>query len=319
MLAGDGIEPLPEDTFYLTEVSPQDKPWDKHRSEADSVRILYQDSVYDCYAQRISGCSGLLQFDFVASPETGETRLKLSACRFCRVRHCPVCQWRRQLRWRARFFNALPRILEDYPKARFLFLTLTVRNCPISELRDTLTWMNKSWVLLTKRKQFPGLGWLKSVEVTKGSSGDAHPHFHVILMVNESYFKRGYLSKQKWIQLWRESLRVDYDPSVNIQAIKSTAATPDQLGEDLMKGFCEVLKYSLKPEDLVSDKEWLIAITQQLHKTRAVAVGGVFRKYISEKEPEDLIGEDENPEDDAGLPVWFGWREAIARYVKVRD
>jgi hypothetical protein len=36
------------------------------------------------------------------------------------------------------------------------------------------------------------------------------------------------------------------------------------------------------------DKEWLVALTTQLKKTRAVSVGGVFKDYISQKEPEDL-------------------------------
>ncbi|WP_170869787.1 protein rep, partial [Shigella sonnei] len=27
------------------------------------------------------------------------TRLRLREAHFCRVRHCPVCQWRRSLMW----------------------------------------------------------------------------------------------------------------------------------------------------------------------------------------------------------------------------
>lgn len=339
----DGLQPLLADTLYLSDVSPKDKPWDKHRSAADRVMKIYRDTLFDRYAQRIAGCSGVLQFEFFTNKDTGETRLRLTACKFCRCRHCPICQWRRQLRWRARFFDALPRILKDHPKARFIFLTLTVKNCHVSDLRKTLAWMNKSWVLMTKRKQFPGLGWLKSVEVTreyecttpstclrkksgKGSKTScpnctptsyAHPHFHAILMVNEGYFKRGYLSKEKWIALWRDCLGVEYDPSIAVRVIKSSATEKVELDQELMKGFCEVLKYSLKPEDLVSSNDWLLEITTQLHKTRAVAVGGIFRQYISEREPEDLIGEDENPEDTSGLPIWFGWREALARYSKI--
>ena len=41
----------------------------------------------------------------------------------------------------------------EHPKAR-LFLTLTVRNMPVCELRDALQHMNKSWQRLIKRKEF---------------------------------------------------------------------------------------------------------------------------------------------------------------------
>jgi len=36
--------------------------------------------------------------------------------------------------WQARFYQSLPKLVEEHPKARWMFLTLTVRNCPIDEL-----------------------------------------------------------------------------------------------------------------------------------------------------------------------------------------
>lgn len=306
------------DEFYLTDVSPKDKPWDVHRLQADQVRSLYLGTVFDRYAERIDNCSGILEFSFLANPETAEVGLKLKTARFCRVRHCPVCQWRRSLVWRARFFQALPRIRKEYPTARFLFLTLTVRNCELSDLRSHLAWMNKSWERLTKRKQFPALGWLKSVEVTRSTNGTAHPHFHAILMVNPSYFSHGYVPQAKWTEFWKEALRADYIPVVNVKAVKPTKGSSDQqVADELAKALCETLKYSVKPDDLVSDREWLVELTTQLHKTRAVAVGGVFKNFLSEEEPEDLIHVDENSDEPlSDNSLWFGWREMLQRYLK---
>lgn len=314
MAAEYGFEPHSADTIYLSDVSSKDKTWDRLRAASDKVKNLYRGTIFDCYADRIAACSGILSFKVFHDPGTGVIRFILSGSNFCRCRHCPVCQSRRSMTWRARFFVALPKILRDYPKARFLFLTLTVRNCPVEELRSTLSHMNKSWVLLTKRGQFPALGWLKSVEVTRGTNGDAHPHLHAILMVNPSYFGSGYLSKQKWIALWRSALHVNYDPSVAIRVVKSTSESPDSFDHELKKGFCEVLKYSLKVDDLTFNQDWLLRITEQLHKTRAVSVGGVFRSYISEKEPDDLITEELQLEEKDDYSLCFGWREKVQRY-----
>jgi plasmid rolling circle replication initiator protein Rep len=311
-----GFSPADSDLFYLSDVSPKDKPWDVHRSESGKVQNLYSGGIFDKYAHRIGGCSGLLEFNFMVEPETGESKLKLSAARFCRVRHCPVCQWRRSLMWRARFFEALPKILADNPKLRFLFLTLTVRNCSVHDLRETLVHMNKSWKRLSERRQFPALGWLKSIEVTRSTIGEAHPHFHAILAVNPGYFTHGYLSHDKWVALWRDCLKVDYDPLVNVQAVRARL-DPFRADEQMMKAICETLKYSLKPEDLTDNREWLEAITVQLHKTRAVSLGGIFKTYISQEEPEDLIAEKQESEDSGGLPVWFSWGEQMQRYYKV--
>ncbi|WP_350437555.1 protein rep, partial [Pseudocitrobacter faecalis] len=38
-----------------------------------------------------------------------------------------------------------PRIVADYPDARWMFLTLTVRNCAIGELGETLNRMNMAF------------------------------------------------------------------------------------------------------------------------------------------------------------------------------
>lgn len=306
------------DSIYLTDVSPKDKPWDLHRFQAVGVKSLYRGTAYDRYADRIDSCSGLLEFGFLLNPETAEIALKLKTARFCRVRHCPVCQWRRQLVWRARFFQALPKLRSQFPTARFVFLTLTVKNCQLAELRSTLAWMNKSWHRLSELKAFPALGWLRSVEVTKSHDGTAHPHFHVLLMVPASYFSHGYLSQSKWAVMWQKSLRVEYTPIVNVKAVKpKIGATEDTIADQLAKALCETLKYSVKPDDLVSDRDWLVELTTQLHKTRAVAVGGVFKEFISDDEPEDLINvDDENTDLSPENSVWFGWREMVSRYLK---
>ena len=124
----------------LTDYSPKDAPWDVHRGQSDDVGGIYASAAdFERYAARMADCGGVLRFGWVTTPETGETALRLREAHFCRVRHCPVCQWRRSLMWQARFYQSLPKIVQEHPKARWLFLTVTVRNCAIGDLADTLT------------------------------------------------------------------------------------------------------------------------------------------------------------------------------------
>lgn len=298
--------------FYLTEVSPKDKPWDVHRANAETVQKLYHGSDYQGYADRIQECSKLLGFALKAQ-DSGELKLKLQQSKFCRVRHCPVCQWRRSLMWRARFFTAVPKVLEAYPKGRWVFLTLTVRNCPLKELKTTIGEMNKAWKRIVQRKSFPALGFVKSVEVTRSAIGEAHPHFHVLMLVPSSYFGGHYIKQEEWREMWQSALRVDYLPVVNVKAVKPRPGEPLDTG--IAIAVCEVLKYGVKEADLMADPIWLQELTKQLHKTRAVSVGGVLKAFINEEEPDDLIGgQDESTEE--GLQIWFGWREMVKRYAK---
>ena len=225
--------------------------------------------------------------------------------------------------WVARFLKALPNIKRDHPTARYIFVTLTVRNCELPELRQTLTWMNEAWKRLSHRKQFPAIGFARATEITKGKDGTAHPHFHCLMMVNSSYFKgTTYLSQATWTELWKQSLQVEYTPIVDVRSVR-----PNQKHgmEALTASVVETFKYSVKPDDLLGagtdeDKEWLLKLTKQLHKTRAIALGGVFRNYLSESEPEDLLTEsgDEGLTEEVAR-LLFGWRERVNRYVKIDE
>ena len=71
---------------------------------------------------------------------------------------------------KGKFIRILPKILEDYPKARWIKLTLTCENCKIEDLRSTIDHLNKSFQRLSQRKDFPAIGWIKSLEVTKSKN-----------------------------------------------------------------------------------------------------------------------------------------------------
>jgi hypothetical protein len=205
--------------------------------------------------------------------------------------------------------------------------------------------MNEAWKKLIKRTNFPAIGWLKSVEVTRGQDGSAHPHFHILLMVNPSYFTHGYISHAKWVEMWRECLKVDYDPIVNVKTVKNrrkkitvesiksvdinvnTTVNDNKFSkyDDIISGVLEVLKYSVKPSDLVGDKDksgspenWLIELTRQLHKTRSISLGGIIKEYLSEDEPEDLINadlEDHTDLEDEDYNLIFEWADIVRKYV----
>lgn len=84
---------MSEDKF-LSDYSPRDAVWDTQRTLTDSVGGIYQTAAeFERYALRMASCSGLLRFGWSTIMETGETRLRLRSAQFCRVRHCPVCQW----------------------------------------------------------------------------------------------------------------------------------------------------------------------------------------------------------------------------------
>ena len=296
----------------LSEISPRDKPWDVHRAESDQIASNYRGSEFQRYSERIDDCSQFLGFGLVPNADQGAYQLKLRTARFCRVRTCMVCAWRRSLMYKARAYKALPKVIEDYPEARYLFMTLTLKNCPVHELRASITHLNKSFGRMAKRKYFPAIGYLKTVEVTRGKRGDAHPHLHILLMVEKSFFGRNYINKKEWCASWKKAAKVDYTPVIDVKAIK---AKDSPLGL-----LAEIVKYSTKPNDLIfADREWFLEYTRQVHRTNAFALGGVFKEYFKELDKEEtteeMIGGNDEGQDgmDEG-ELFFSWRRWEKKY-----
>jgi plasmid rolling circle replication initiator protein Rep len=318
---------------YLSDLSPRHKPWDVHRAEADEVREAYAGGTdrHQRYALRVEHCSQVLEFARDPPKQAGREKLLSKAGQkltlknawFCRVRHCPVCQWRRSLMWQAKVYRALPALLRDFPDTRFLFMTLTIRNCPVNELRQTLTLMGKAWVRLTQLRSWPARGWVRAVEITRSQRDrSAHPHYHCLLMVPPAYFQGDYLKQAEWAELWRQCLRINYRPVVDIRTVKldlvQTSRRVNKPPARMWEAVAEILKYAVKPSDMIRDHEWFLTLADQLQKTRGVAVGGILKHYLKEREPEKLTEEPgEEPPALSAEQLFFGWKREVRKYRRV--
>ncbi len=299
------------------------------------IHLYYADGspLYKRYAERILNCSNDLTFivdDDIRSKSYGRTTFK--DARWCRVRNCPMCQLARSSKLKAKFLKSFNET--TCAGLKFLFLTLTVRNCSVKDLRSTVTMMGKAWQRFTQRKDFPGQGFIRSFEVTmqrdrlikdgksKVSSGPptcspdgslmAHPHLHIVLCLKPGYFESGFKDKDWWIDEWQSCLKADYKPSVSIKKIDDD--------DDLIRSLLETLKYSTKPADTdvlnTVAGEWLYDITRELHGVRALSVGGNIATFCKQ---EDLNSIDDTCDTDdkveqSGRRFELKWNDKRERF-----
>lgn len=331
---------------YLSEISEKDAEWDVRKAQLDIVSKMFLRAGFENYSVRTRLCSGCLRFAKVICGRSGKTRIKLVEVKYCDCRSCTICQWRRTLFWMHRYFEILPNLCGSYPTARFLFLTLTVPNCDIYDLRHTIKKMNAAWNRFIQRKELSHFhGWIRTTEVTKGKDGllRAHPHFHVLILAKPGYFSNHYLKHDRWLALWQESMRDFSISQVNIKVPKQLRkenghATeeiredgpnelPTQLLNDGLYVGAYVLKYAVKPSDLIGlgaddseSVEWFGEYTRQVHNLRFVATGGVFKKLfsknVSQNEMTTLEDEEIEKEPDIILNdgVLFNWNTKEKRY-----
>lgn len=286
--------------------SKKDKKWDEKKLENDNLRKIFERisfknrdrffSKFKNYPKRLKGCSDFLEFALRADKETGLEVLKLSYAEFCRIRHCPICQSRLSMKWVARFHEIVPILLKEHKNTQFLLLTLTVKNCDVKDLRKTIVDMNRGWDRLVKRKFFKDkiLGFIKGIEVTKNSeTKKAHPHFHVLLHVRNSYFNgRNFVTQKEWTDVWQDVLRINYVPVVDVRKIRESKKLSKK--DNLVKGALEVVKYATKQSNIADDDDWFLEYCIQVDKLRFISTGGSLRKLFADIKTDNLLNIDED-------------------------
>jgi plasmid rolling circle replication initiator protein Rep len=279
-----------------TDKKGKQRPWRENKLKtlalAESYKRLGMKKSY-----RVSECGTYLEYKRYLE----DNSLKLHRANFCKVRLCPMCSWRRSKKIYGQVSKVMDKALED-KEYRFLFLTLTCRNVEGEELSETLDDLFQAFKLLTKRKAFKNAvkGWFRALEITHNIDKDSesydtyHPHFHMILMVNKSYFDKPeiYISHEKWTSLWKDCLGVEYTPIVHVTAFK--ADTKSQTS----KSVAEVATYTVKDNDyLIADNEGLTdsavwILDTALAGRRLVAFGGELRKIHKALNLDDAVDGD---------------------------
>lgn len=220
-----------------------------HKLIAEKVNIA-QMLQRDRRSEHIQVCGSMLQFLKERNLVSEEIRRRLVKGNFCKYRFCPMCQWRMARKVCREVLGRLRTIDEQHNGVALLFLTLTIKNEPLTELNSTVKLLSKAFYRMQQLKQYKDavLGSIRAIEFLGDNTeaGECHPHFHCLLVVNKSYFKsRDYINFEEWTNLWQRSLRVNYRPVINVQRVK-----PKGKMSAIVAAALEVVKYSVTSSDL---------------------------------------------------------------------
>lgn len=224
---------------------------------------------------------------------------KLHKANFCENRFCPMCSWRLALKDSLEISILMEHLRKEENK-EFIFLTLTTPNVKGEELEQAIKEYNKAFERLMKLKEVKSIvkGYIRKLEVTyqgekyitkklwrrkkdyyenKGLKvGDLepnydtyNPHFHVVLVVNKSYFKdtKKYISQERWLELWKKSMRDERITQVDIRKAKLNN----------YKEVYELSKYSAKDADYLINKPVFKVFYKALKGKQVLVFSGLFK------------------------------------------
>lgn len=300
--------------------------WGSKKLANEYLSLAYRD-IDPLKSKRLAECC--TQLVYRQYVDTGD--MKLHTMNSCRVRLCPLCTWRRSLRTYAdnkRMFDYLD---PNGTKYGYILLTLTVRSVSAAELSKGIDEILYAFKLFSKMAKFKKAvkGWYRGLEVTHNvdffskSYDTYHPHFHVLLAVNKSYFTdRTYLSKEAWTSLWKEALKADYEPVVDVRRVKNIQGT---------KAVAEISKYAVKDTDYIVYDDWnlttntVATLDTALANRRLIAYGGVLKEAkralkIDDSDNADLVHIDDEAAADGDFVLrYLFWHTGYRQYIESEE
>lgn len=251
---------------------------------------------------------------------------------FCKDKLCPLCAWRKELK----LFNQVSKVVDvlQAQKYRFLFVTLTIRNCEATSeaLKEVIGEFNAAYTRLCRLNRIKKIlkGAFRAIEITYNEKTDTfHPHIHLIWVVPKDYFDTGdYIKQKELCELWKQSLGIDYTPICDIRVVsgKKSKKNGKIVSYDLKSAVAEVCKYAIKSNDYLSHSDEtndkiVSALVESLSRRRLVTFYGVFAEVrkqlkLDDVENGDLVHvSDDKPQEEILYTMVFQWDNKLNQYI----
>lgn len=238
----------------------------------------------------------------------------------CGNRFCPLCTWATAKKDAIKI-SVMMEAVKEISGKDFLFLTLTAPNVSGDELRDEIDRFNQGINKLFQRRNVKRVvkGYIRKLEVTTDQNklitddlykrkkdyydlrglkvGDPnptyntyHPHMHIIIVVNKSYFvSRDFIKKENWLKMWQECMKDKSITQVDVRKISDKRNTNAVL---------EVAKYSAKGSDLYHSEPVFDTFYRALKRRQLIVYSGLMKEYAKKFKDGDLdmfkkVNEDE--------------------------
>lgn len=247
--------------FYKSDVDAL-KQFETHKKFASNI----QNTLAEIYANtdkgaRIEQCGNSLVFERFHNDEHTTT---LNSANFCKHKLCPYCAWR----WHKRNANILDKSFEILQNQNFYHLVLTIPNVNFLTKEFLITLRQNATKFV--KQVMKSKDYFMSFEITVDKNGKFHPHYHIIIILNN-------VPTKKEIQTeWAK-----YSNCGNNYAICDIKPCTDK------KISFELTKYIIKFDNETLDKKSLYIIEKATKGIRKFATSGKIK--IAEEKAKNLI------------------------------
>ena len=219
----------------------------------------------------------------------------------CKNRFCPICAWKKS-RKDALALSVMMAYLKQEKEKEFIFLTLTAPNVPADELNEEIKHYNHSFKKLMERKEVKAIvkGYVRKLEITYNEErDDYHPHFHVLITVNKSYFTdtKQYIARDRWLELWQQVTKNPLITQVDVRKVKN--GRNDKV--------YEIAKYSAKDSEYLVRQDVFEVFYKALKGKRLIVYSGLFKDAMTKFKAGELDSYKEKDTTEYVYAIMYNW------------
>jgi plasmid rolling circle replication initiator protein Rep len=227
-------------------------------------------------AGRMADCGNEFEYQYCNDCK----KWQISRATLCRDRLCPICKWRLSVKRYCLMLPVMQELTETHGDKKYSFITLTVQNCKVGDIRETVKKMANMWHKIIRRRTIRReiAGFARSFEITYNHKRkDFHPHFHIIAVWNGSPCHAEVIDA--WLDLARKEGLVADIKAQDGKEIMTAAVGTEAAEQDITKAVLETYKYETKDKDLeemniMQFKEFAV----QMSGLRSAALGGIIKE-----------------------------------------
>ena len=211
----------------------------KQLEESNKIKGSFKnkEKIFDC-------------MNFVSVRENGSITTN-----YCKNRYCPFCDYIKTIRYKI----LIEKILKKFENNTLIFLTLTTKTIKVissDEIKNHRKKISTAFSnLMSKKIAANQNGYIRKIETNYNSNkNECNIHIHSIVLMKN--YKKNYIKKSDWLEMWKQVLKDDSIKELDIKIIKNIDEDIKKISNYITKQQLEKMLHSDNISNIFAEAEY---------------------------------------------------------------
>ena len=174
---------------------------------------------------------------------------------YCKNRYCPFCDYIKTIRYKV----LIEKILKKFENNTLIFLTLTTKTIKVissDEIKNHRKKISTAFSnLMSKKIAANQNGYIRKIETNYNSDkNECNIHIHSIVLMEN--YKKNYIKKSDWLEMWKQVLKDDSIKELDIKIIKNIDEDIKKISNYITKQQLEKMLHSDNISNIFAEAEY---------------------------------------------------------------